>query len=178
MLKIFNEVHPTLRQKAEQVVLPISKEDEDLALSMLEHIKQSQDEEFAKANNIRGGVGLAAPQVGVSKQIIVVYFDDGENQVCHVLANPRIVSNSVRRCYLNGGEGCLSVDKPHQGNVYRYNKIVVTAYDVLAKSEVKITAFGYEAIVLQHEIDHLSGILFYDHINPQNYLKYKDAIQI
>lgn len=178
MLKIYNEIHPTLRQKAIEIPLPIIKEDEDLALEMLKHIKESQDEEFAAEHCIRGGVGLAAPQVGVSKRIIVVLFDDGTKEVCHVLANPSIISNSIKRCFLTGGEGCLSVDDPHPGNVYRYNKITVKAYDVLEKKDIIFNAFGYEAIVLQHEIDHLNGVLFYDHIDPKNFTKFKDAVQI
>ena len=96
-----------------------------------------------------------------------------------MLANPRILASSVRQCYLAGGEGCLSVDAPHQGNVYRAYKITVAAYDVLSKKDVKLVARGYEAIVLQHEMDHLDGILFYDHIDhPDKSIDVDDAIRI
>ena len=75
------------------------------------------------------------------------------------------LSNSIKLCYLSNGEGCLSVDKPHKGRVYRYYKIKVSAYSLKEEKMVEINARGYDAIVLQHEIDHLHGILFYDHID-------------
>ena len=64
--------------------------------------------------------------------------------------------------------GCLSVDEEHRGYVYRDFKIVVKAYNDLTGKEEHITARGYDAIVLQHEIDHLNGVLFYDHIDKLN----------
>lgn len=179
MLKIYDDKHYTLRARAELVAMPLGKEDEILALEMLKHIEQSQDEEFAAANNLRAGVGLAAPQVGVSKRIIVVHFiDEEEIYTTHVLVNPKIVTNSVKKAYISTGEGCLSVKEDYPGRVYRSYRITVEAYDVLKKAMVKIIAKGYEAIVLQHEIDHLNGVLFYDHINPDNINKYQDAIEL
>lgn len=179
MLKIFKDSDKVLRTRAEEVSLPLSEENTLLAHQMLEHIKQSQDEEFAAKHKLRAGVGLAAPQVGESKRIIVVNFPvDEENEVCYVLANPKIISSSVRRIYLNAGEGCLSVDEDYTGHVYRFAKVRVRAYDILAQKEIEINASGYEAIVLQHEIDHLNGVLFYDRINSENKTKYPDAIVI
>lgn len=179
MLKIYDDKYYTLRKKAEPVPFPLSKEDEELALAMLQHIKESQDEDFAIKHNLRAGVGLAAPQVGVSKRILVVHFEyDVDKFITHVLVNPRIISNSVRKAYISTGEGCLSVKEEYPGRVYRSFKITVDAYDVLKKKQVKIVASGYEAIVLQHEIDHLNGVLFYDHINPENITKYPDAVEL
>ncbi len=179
MLKIYDDKYYTLRAKAESVAMPLSEDDEKLALAMLEHIKQSQDEAFAKAHNLRAGVGLAAPQVGVSKRILVVYFEYEEGQfITHVLINPRIIANSVKKAYISTGEGCLSVNEDYPGRVYRSYKVTIDAYDVLIKSQVKIVAKGYEAIVLQHEIDHLNGVLFYDHIDAKNLSKYPDAIEL
>jgi peptide deformylase len=87
------------------------------------------------------------------------------------LVNPRIIVNSIKKTYLQGGEGCLSVDEEHPGYVYRDFKIVVEAYDHLLGKKTHITARGYDAIVLQHEIDHLNGVLFYDHIDPKDPFK-------
>ena len=67
--------------------------------------------------------------------------------------------------------GCLSVDNEHEGYVYRSYKIVVKAFDALKGEDVTITARGYDAIVLQHEIDHLNGVLFYDHIDKKDPFK-------
>ena len=83
------------------------------------------------------------------------------------LVNPKIIQNSMKKVALKGGEGCLSVDEDHSGFVYRYDKIVMKAYDVVSQKEVLIKAKGYDAIVLQHEYDHLDGILYYDRINKK-----------
>ena len=69
--------------------------------------------------------------------------------------------------YLQGGEGCLSVDEQIDGYVVRYARITIRAYD-MDGNELKLRLKGYPAIVLQHEIDHLNGIMFYDHINQDN----------
>lgn len=179
MLKIYKDSHEILRTKAQAVALPLSVDDEALALAMFEHIKESQDPELSEKYKLRAGVGLAAPQVGKSKRIIVVHIPtDEDDHITYVLANPVIVSSSVRRTYLESGEGCLSVDEEYPGHVYRHHKIKVEAYDVLHKKSITINTFGYEAIVLQHEIDHLNGILFYDRIDILNKTKYPDAISL
>ncbi|MCX5775936.1 MAG: peptide deformylase, partial [Firmicutes bacterium] len=93
--------------------------------------------------------------------------------------NPRIIASSVKKAYLSGGEGCLSVDGDHPGYIYRSNKVTIKAFDVLQEKDIEIVAHGYEAIVLQHEIDHLDGILFYDRINKLDPLKKdENAIEI
>ena len=66
---------------------------------------------------------------------------------------------------MQSGEGCLSVDGVHNGYVYRHNKIQVKAFNVQTMKEEDITARGFEAIVLQHEYDHLDGLFFYDRID-------------
>ncbi len=179
MLKIYKDSKKVLRTRAKMVKIPLSEEDRKLALDMFQHIKESQDPEFSAKNNLRAGVGLAAPQVGVSKAIIVVHIPlEDDKFLTYVLANPVIVSSSVRRAYLESGEGCLSVDKDYPGHVYRAHKIKVQAFDVLNNQEIEINHFGYPAIVLQHEIDHLKGILFYDHIDPENKIKFPNAISL
>lgn len=179
MLKIYKDSDKVLRAKAENVEIPLKSEDEALALAMFQHIEESQDPEISAKHNLRAGVGLAAPQVGESKRIIVIHIPtDDDEHITYVLANPVIISSSVRRAYLESGEGCLSVDEEYPGHVYRYFKIKVTAYDVLAKQQITIKTSGYEAIVLQHEIDHLNGVLFYDRIDPTNKSKFPDAISI
>jgi peptide deformylase len=85
------------------------------------------------------------------------------------LANPKIISYSQGFTYLEGGEGCLSVPKSHKGIVPRRAKVIVEAIDLLDNNKViKIKASGILAINLQHELDHLEGILYYDHINKKD----------
>lgn len=152
--------------------MPLSAEDKSLLDEMLKYLYDSQDPAFREKNpKIREGIGLAAPQVGVNKRMLVITYpnyDEKKTKTEYQLVNPKIVSNSIKKCYLEGGEGCLSVDQPHPGRVYRDFKITVKAYNALIGSNVVIKAQGYDAVVLQHEIDHLDGILFYDHINTKN----------
>ncbi len=99
------------------------------------------------------GVGLAAPQVGISKRIIVVDVGDGLLQ----LVNPVI---SAKDGLQEGPEGCLSVPGLN-GIVVRANHVVVTAQNEYGQP-VTIDAEGFKARALQHEIDHLEGILYTD----------------
>lgn len=168
-LKIIKDNNPLLRKKSVEVSLPLSKEDKDTLLNMLNYLKNSQDEKYRELHKeVREGIGLAAPQIGLLKRMLVVYFKREDEEITHVLVNPVIISNSARKCVLRNGEGCLSVDNPHEGVVFRDYKIKVKAFDALKNKEVTITALGLESIVLQHEIDHLSGILYYDRINKMN----------
>ena len=163
---------PSLRLRSQEVPMPLSKEHKELIDEMLKYLLLSQDESYRhKHPNVREGVGLAAPQVGHNLRMLVISYPNGdeENTITqYQLVNPKIVVNSVKKCYLRGGEGCLSVDDPHPGIVHRDYKIVVKAFDATKMEDVTITARGYDAIVLQHEIDHLNGVLFYDHIDKVN----------
>lgn len=85
----------------------------------------------------------------------------------YMLINPKIISHSTAMTYIPESEGCLSIDRSIVGYVPRYRRITVRAYNIHGE-EVKIKLKDYEAIVFQHEIDHLNGILFYDHINSKN----------
>ena len=163
-LKLVKDNNPKIRTKSEAVPLPLSKEDKELLDSMFDYLVRSQDEEYAKKHNIKAGVGLAAIQAGYAKRMFVIYYQKGEEIVQYKLVNPKIIETSLRKTALKDGEGCLSVDKEHPGLVHRYYKIVMKAYDDIQGKDITITASGYDAIVLQHEYDHLSGVLFYDHI--------------
>lgn len=99
------------------------------------------------------GVGLAAPQVGILKRIIVIDIGEGPK----VFINPVIKKATGVQ---TGEEGCLSSPNTF-GNVDRPETVVVEAFDIDGKP-IKIKAKGLEAVVLSHEIDHLDGILFLD----------------
>jgi len=180
--KIVKDSNPSLREKSEEIQ-EITPELIEFVNQMHDYLVASQDEVISKKHNLREGVGLAAPQVGRNIKALVVYFqeetNDGVRTIDHRLINPRIILESVKEVYLSGGEGCLSVDNPHEGYVYRHNKIQVKAFNVQTKKEEIITARGYEAIVLQHEIDHLNGVLYYDHIDKKNpFVQKEDAIRL
>lgn len=168
MKDIVKEGHPSLTRTAKEVELPIEEEERKLLQDMITFLKNSQDEEIAKKYNLRAGVGLAAPQLGIEKRLIAVHFEDQDGKLySYGLVNPKIISHSVENAYLAGGEGCLSVDRPVEGYVIRHARITVKATDMDGK-DVKLRLKGYPAIVFQHEIDHLNGIMFYDRINKDN----------
>jgi len=108
------------------------------------------------------GIGLAAPQVGVAKQVIVLdVARDGEKPQPMMLANPEILWHSPELTTVS--EGCLSLPE-HYAEVTRPEKIRLRYLDY--QNEIReIEASGLLATCLQHEIDHLDGVLFVDHIS-------------
>lgn len=174
-LRIVKDGAISLRAVSKEVALPLSDEDKALLDAMLDYLKKSQDPEYREKHpKVREGIGLAAPQIGVNKRMLVIHYAQDEEEkefVTYQLVNPRIVSSSIRKCYLHAGEGCLSVDDEHPGYAYRDYKITVKAFDAYQGSEISIRAIGFDAIVLQHEIDHLNGVLFYDHIDKREPFK-------
>lgn len=108
------------------------------------------------------GVGLAAIQVGLDKSLLVYDISpDEEGRHIHVLINPTIISQEGE--ILSENEGCLSVPD-YRANVKRAARILVEAVDREGNPQ-RFEADGMLAIVLQHEIDHLNGTLFIDHIS-------------
>jgi peptide deformylase len=165
---IVRDGHPVLRKVAAEVPLPPSAEDKAILESLIQYVKNSQDPEIANKYGLRPGIGLAAPQINVSKRMIAVHVtDEKDNLFSYALFNPKIISHSVERSYLSAGEGCLSVDESIPGYVPRYARITIKGTDLDGK-EVKLRLKGLPAICFQHEIDHLNGIMFYDHINKQD----------
>ena len=157
--------HPLLRTIVNEVVLPLTDEDKNLMRKMIEFLANGQNPKKAKKYKLKEGVGVAAPQIGLNKRIFAVRAED-ENEKLHeyVLANPKIISHSEELTYLPNGEGCLSVKKEIPGIVPRYKRLKITGYNVDGEL-IEIKAKGFIGIILQHEIDHLNGKMFYDHIN-------------
>ncbi len=168
------ENNPILRKEAEEVQFPLSQEDQSLIKAMREFLKNSQDEELAEKYDLRAGVGLAAPQIGVSKQIFAVYVmgydEEGyetEPELDLVFINPKLKRHSVKQVAIKEGEGCLSVPREVPGFVPRPKKVTLQYQDIDGQThELKLQDF--HAIVVQHELDHLKGIMFYDHIDAEN----------
>ncbi len=138
-----------LHQKGEQ----IETFDEDLRVLVEDMIETMRD---------APGVGLAAPQIGLSKRLIVVEFGDEQDddipKQLYVMANPEIVEQS--RDKVAGIEGCLSLPGLI-GEVDRARIVTVRGQDQNGK-KVKIRAQGWLARIFQHEIDHINGILYTD----------------
>ncbi|MFT4415183.1 peptide deformylase [Fredinandcohnia humi] len=168
MEDIIREGHPTLRKVASEVPLLPSTEDIQTLQKMIDYVKNSQNPEIAEKYGLRPGVGLAAPQINIAKRMIAIHVtDEKDNLYSYALINPKIISHSVEKSYLTSGEGCLSVDRAVSGFVMRYARIKVKA-TTLEGEEITIKLKGLPAIVFQHEIDHLNGVMFYDHIDKDN----------
>ncbi|HEM6116727.1 peptide deformylase [Streptococcus pluranimalium] len=187
MNDIIREGHPTLRLKAEETSLPLSDQDIILGEKMMQFLKNSQDPVMAEKLGLRGGVGLAAPQLNISKRIIAVLVPNPEDEegnppeeaysLQEMMYNPKIISHSVQQAALADGEGCLSVDRVVEGYVPRHSRITVEYFDKDGHKQ-KLKLKGYNAIVVQHEIDHLNGVLFYDRINIAEPFKIEEGVII
>lgn len=108
------------------------------------------------------GVGLAAPQIGVHQRIVVIDVSAKDEQPDLIVAINPVIIHADGESYEE--EGCLSVPK-YAANVRRHARVVVKALD-LDGNEVTYKADDLLAIAFQHEIDHLDGILFVDHLSP------------
>ena len=135
---------PVLRQRGQDVTVVDAE------------IRQLIDDLFETMHAARG-VGLAANQIGVARRVAVVDAD-GER---HVLVNPVILEAQGRD---TAEEGCLSIPNLY-ADVTRPERVVVQALD-REGTPVTFTVSGLPARAIQHEIDHLDGILFIDHLGP------------
>lgn len=131
-----------LRQKS----LPVKEVNDELRVTI-----QDMFETMDKS----GGVGLAAPQVGILQRFFVVTADD---DVRRVFINPQIISTSQQMCDYE--EGCLSIPEVYE-KISRPEKITVQALNEQGKP-FTLEADGFLARVIQHEYDHLEGILYID----------------
>ena len=170
---IVKENDPVLRKRATEVTIPVSNEDLETLKRMDEYLTNSYDDEFVKKYHIRPGVGIAAPQIGVSKRMFCIQVYDEKGEFHHlIVVNPKILSESTQLTYLPNGEGCLSVDRETSGLVMRPKKIKVRMYlfnfEKKEFEETTMTLTNYLAVVFQHEFDHLNGVLFVDKINKDN----------
>ncbi|MDD2389531.1 MAG: peptide deformylase [Desulfobacterales bacterium] len=130
-------------------------------------------DKMAKTMYEAPGIGLAANQVGVGQSIITYDVSSGEERNLQVLINPKIISHEGS--ILSEAEGCLSVPD-FRADVNRAEKVMVKGLD-REGNPVSIEAEGMQAIVLQHEIDHLNGKLFIDRISPLKREMYKRRLK-
>jgi len=149
-LKIIIYPNPILRKKCEEIK-EVTEEIKNLGWDMVQTMEENQ------------GIGLAAPQVGELKRVIVVQTEKGPK----VFINPQIIKKSKEMDL--GEEGCLSFPKLFL-KIKRPKEVEIKAMDGDGR---KIKAEGLLARILQHEIDHLDGILFIDRISLWQKFKLK-----
>ncbi len=171
MKDIVREGNEILHQPTREVMVPPSEEVKETLTCMMNFLKNSQDPDLSKKYKLRAGVGLSANQIGLNKRMFVAYLtDEKDKKHEYTLINPKIISHSVSMIYLPPSEGCLSVDRDIKGFVPRYEKIKVKGFNSKGE-EIVIKLKGYPSIVIQHEIDHLNGIMFYERINKESPFK-------
>ncbi len=158
-LKVITEGDARLRQKA----IKVRRVDDEIRRLMRDMHETMQ---------VERGVGLAGNQVGVLRRVIVICIpegleNEGDPEMTLSLVNPEIVRSSGRQV---GTEACLSIPEWY-GDVARAMNVTVKARDENDK-EVRIKASGYLARILQHEIDHLDGILFLDRVEDKSTLRH------
>jgi peptide deformylase len=142
--------HPSLTQAAKPIAT-VDQEIRELAVEMLSIMYAAP------------GVGLAAPQLNIPRQICVIGIEEGREKTELVLINPKIVSVHGMETVME--EGCLSFPGIH-ASIIRPSGIVLEAIG-LDEKPIKLRVEGFPARVLQHEIDHLNGVLFIDYLAEQ-----------
>ena len=151
--------NPHLRQRSKKVGLI-----DDAVLKLIDDMASATlDWEASREHEV--GVALAAIQVDIDLRVVVIRhnFDDKTDTTFDVLINPIITKYEGE--LLEDFEGCLSITDVY-GKVKRHSKVKVRATNIEGR-EVRITAEGFLARVLQHEIDHTNGKVFIDHIKDQ-----------
>lgn len=165
-----------LNAPCQQIQFPLSAEDISIMEDLMSYVKWSRDPQLNKGRAKHSAVGIAANQMGYSKQMFYIRFDyssSNRDQIIkaeHAIINPTILNRSEMITYLPKGEGCLSVEnnQNHPGIVPRNYKIEAKAYNFLTKKWQTYVLRGYEAIVFQHEYDHLQGKLYHHRINKDD----------
>ncbi len=174
---ILDEKDKRLRLPNKEVTFPISKEYKKIINDMLEHLRLSQIEEYATKYDLRPGMGLAAPQLGINERFFVVCYEYEDGKFAdYVMINPKLISHSEELIYASEGEGCLSVNREVCGIVPRYARVTMEGYDIKG-NKIRYRVREELAIAFQHELDHLNGILFVDYIDPKNPNKNADRMR-
>lgn len=167
MSDIITDDNPLIRQISFDVKYPLNKFETKLMQKMIEYVRSSTNEQIAKQRKLKPAYGISAIQLGYNKKMLFVRV---ENEFSHepeefALINPKVTNRSEKKAYLKTGESCLSVLNDHKGYVVRNYGITIVGIDFFTDREIEINAKGLTAIVLQHEMDHLLGVLYYDRIN-------------
>ncbi len=177
-LNILDEKDPHLRKTSKEVSFPLKEEYQKLIKQCIDHLTYSQIPKYEEKYELRPGMGIAFPQLGINERIIVIVHEVDEGVFDeYVVINPKIISNSEEIIAAEAGEGCLSVNREVEGHVPRYARVTIIGYDQNG-NKIKIRAREELSIAFQHEIDHLDGIMFYDRINKKKRFYSEDEIRL
>lgn len=174
---IVDEYDKRIRMKSKDVTFPLDEKYKKVINDSLDMLKKSQIDEEAKKYDLRPGMGLSAVQLGILQRFFVIVYEYEEGKFRnYIFINPKITSMSDEMIYVEGGEGCLSINRDVEGIVPRHARINIEYYDM--DGNLHKERFREElSIVIQHEYDHLDGMLFYDRINKNNPFKDSDKMR-
>jgi peptide deformylase len=177
-LDILDEKDKRLRKISKDATLPLSDEYRKTIKHIIDELTYSQIEDLAEKYDLRPGMGLAFPQLGINERIIVIVheYEDGKFQN-YVMVNPKIISTSEEMIAAELGEGCLSVNRDVPGHVKRHARVTVEGYDEDG-NKIRVRAREELSLAFQHEIDHLNGILFYDRIDKNKPFYTEDELRL
>ena len=168
---IIDEFDKRIRNISKEVKFPLDEKTKNTISETIDMLRASQIDEEAKKYNLRPGMGLSAIQVGIDKRIFVIVYEYEEGKFeNYVFINPKLLSTSEELIYVDGGEGCLSINREIEGIVPRNARIKAEYYDMNGNKQI-IRLREELSIAFQHELDHLNGILFYDRIDKKNPFK-------
>lgn len=177
-LDILDEKDKRLRMISKDATFPLNKEYKKLIQRAIDELTYSQIEEYEKKYNLRPGMGLAFPQLGINERIIIIVHEVEEATFDnYVVINPKIVSYSEEKIAVDAGEGCLSVNRDVEGHVPRHARVTIEGFDEDG-NKIRIRAREELSIAFQHEIDHLNGILFYDRIDKNKPFYTEDEMRL
>lgn len=156
ILPVYVEPQPILRTQTEPIT-DITPEIRELVMSMRDTMHNAN------------GIGLAAPQVGSSLSVCIAEYEDRESGAIPftALINPKIIWRSQKKSVSE--EGCLSIPGIY-GNVRRPEKVTVSYTDLDGKPR-ELSIDGLYARVIQHELDHLKGVLFTDYLSKADFIE-------
>ncbi len=169
ILPVLKMGNPKLREVCKEVQL------DELQLDETQRFVDDLIETMRDEN----GAGIAAPQVGVLKRIFIMEclnnprYPDNEEFPLTIVVNPTI--EVIEEDYLESWEGCLSIPGL-RGMLPRHNRVTLSGYDKEGVEFSKVIE-GFEAVVAQHELDHLDGILFIDRMKDMKYLAFTTEYQ-
>ena len=165
---IIDEYDKRIRKVSTEVIFPLEDKYKKFIDDAIEMLTLSQIEEEAEKYDLRPGMGLSAIQVGIDKRIFVIVYEYEEGKFeNYVFINPKLISQSEEMIYVDGGEGCLSINREIEGIVPRSARIRAEYYDIDGNKQT-IRLREELSIAFQHELDHLNGKLFYDRIDKKN----------
>ena len=163
---IIKQDNKLIRKISKEIIFPLNDKIHKIVKLMKQYVQNSIIPEKAKKYNLLPAVGIASIQIGHAKRIFYCY--NRRDNLDLMIINPVVIRRSFEYIYLLSLEGCLSVPNSVNGYVLRNKSITIKGYNYYKKIWEEKTYFDYNAVIIQHELDHLRGKLYIDKIISKN----------